>query len=110
MLNQLLKALRNYAARCKEEVKKGRYSGKFAAGLIQTYAKTMMKALKATGKGAYVFKIQAETDKLCQSVYPEYRPKLAKLIVISKKLEQLKSSQEKATALQAPVVPRFKTI
>ena len=74
MLSQLLSSLRQYAGTREKEMKKGLYSGDFAAVLICSYSQSMAKALSIIGKDHMIIPIQSESDKLCHSIYPEYQP------------------------------------
>ncbi|MCE0492433.1 hypothetical protein [Vibrio salinus] len=79
MLKQLLCSLQQFARMKHNEVKKGFYSCEFAASLIQSYTKSMIKALTIIGREAYTKKIQSEADKLCLSIYSGYKPPKLKL-------------------------------
>jgi hypothetical protein len=89
MLNQLLDSLQKYSQLRINDVKKGLYSSKFAASLIQSYAESMIFGLNIIGKENYIISILSEADRLCLSVYVDYQPQL-RLVYNQSKPDQAK--------------------
>lgn len=110
MLKQLLCSLQRFARMKENEVKKGFYTSEFAAALIQSYTRSMIKALVIIDRESYIRKVQTEADKLCVTIYSDYQSKFKltrRRITRSKKRTGEGSSMNRALKRKVPTIESY---